>query len=80
MFYVYRADDAKNMVMNPTTGESVFYDMDTLKRTVKEDAQLEMYDEGDSVSYVLIDLKNKTFKTINVYYVITYATEIEIED
>lgn len=80
MFYVYRADDAKNMIMNPVTGYPVFSDMDTLKRVVAEDAQLEMYDEGDSVSYVLIDLKNKTFKTINVYYVITYTTEIEIED
>lgn len=80
MFYVYRANDAKSLMINPHTGDYLFSDMDTLKRAVEKDAKEEMYEDGDSISYVLIDLKNKTFKTLRVYYVITYATEIEIEN
>lgn len=80
MFYVYRAGDAESLMINPRTGDHLFFDMDTLQRTVEEDAKEEMYEDGDSIPYVLIDLKNKTFKTIRVYYVITYTTEIEIED
>lgn len=80
MFYVYRADDAESLMINPSTGDHVFFDMATLKRAVEEDAKEEMYEDGDSISYILIDLKNKTFKTLRVYYLITYTTEIDIED
>lgn len=80
MFYVYRANDAESLMINPRTGDHLFFDMDTLKRAVEEDAKEEMYEDGDSISYIIIDLKNKTFKTLRVYYVITYTTEIEIEN
>jgi len=80
MFYVYRANDVKNLLVNPRTNDHLFFDIDTLKRAVEVDAREELFEDGDSVSYILIDLKNKTFKTLTVYYIITYTTEIEIED
>jgi len=80
MFYAYRANDAESLMINPSTGDHLFFDMDTLKKAVEEDAKEEMYEDGDSIPYILIDLKNKTFKTLKVYYVITYTTKIKIED
>ena len=80
MFYVYRVNDAESLIINPNTGDHLFFDINSLKKAVKEDAKEEMYEDGDSISYIIIDLKNKTFKTLRVYYIITYTTEIEIED
>lgn len=80
MFYVYRAGNPESLIINPITKNHVFYDMDNLKIAVDRDAREDLFEDGDSVSYVLIDLKNKTFKTLTIYYVITYTTEIEIEN
>lgn len=80
MFYVYRENDAESLMINPRTGDHLFFDMDNLKKVVEEDAKEEMYEDGDSISYIIIDLRNKTFKTLRVYYIITYTTEIKIEN
>ncbi len=78
MFYVYRENYAQNLIRNPFTDDPLFFDADTLKKAVEKDAEEEMFEDGDSVRYVLIDLKNKTFKTLIIYYVLTYTTEIEV--
>ena len=80
MFYVYRADNPESLIIDPITNNHVFYNMDNLKIAVNRDARGDLFEDGDSVSYILIDLKNKTFKTITVYYVLIYTTEIEIEN
>lgn len=81
MFLVYRDFDcAEDLLTNSCTGDKIFFDMKTLKQEVEKNAEELLYDDGDLVTYTIIDLKNKTFKTLTVYYILTYTTEIEIED
>jgi hypothetical protein len=80
MFIVYRENNVGHFLTNPHTKTNIFFDIETLQTVVEDDARRDLYEDGDSILYVLVDLKNKTFKTLRVDYILTYATEFYIED